>query len=205
MRIEYRVFPMLPTNIFFADIEKVIAEFGDADRPRLRKMIEELSRIAERVPRTADRCYSYQARLYAKLQEYELALAAVEKALQLMPMDDNLIILRGDIHREAQEYSQALKDYSDVLADHPEAVTARMRRAEMRQANGDYAEALQDINAALKHEPRSLRLLYRRALILIDLRRAADAMADLRNVARLSQDADLKKKAEQRLRELGER
>ena len=195
---------MLPTDIFFTDIEKVIAEFSDADRPRLRKMIEELDRIAERVPRTADRCYTYQARLYAKLQEYELALAAVEKARQLMPLDDNLVLLRGDIHRQAQEYSQALQDYSDVLAEHPEAVTARMRRAEMLHANGEHAQALEDINAALKHEPRSLRLLYRRALILIDLRRAVEAIADLKNVARLSPESDLKKKAEQRLRELGE-
>ncbi len=195
---------MLPTDIFFTDIEKVIAEFSDADRPRLRKMIEELDRIAERVPRTADRCYTYQARLYAKLQEYELALAAVEKARQLMPLDDNLVLLRGDIHRQAQEYSQALQDYSAVLAEHPEAVTARMRRAEMLHANGEHAQALEDINAALKHEPRSLRLLYRRALILIDLRRAVEAIADLKNVARLSPEADLKKKAEQRLRELGE-
>ena len=195
---------MLPTDIFFTDIEKVIAEFSDADRPRLRKMIEELDRIAERVPRTADRCYTYQARLYAKLQEYQLALAAVEKARQLMPLDDNLVLLRGDIHRQAQEYSQALQDYSDVLAEHPEAVTARMRRAEMLHANGEHARALEDINAALKHEPRSLRLLYRRALILIDLRRAVEAIADLKNVARLSPESDLKKKAEQRLRELGE-
>ena len=195
---------MLPTDIFFTDIEKVIAEFSDADRPRLRKMIEELDRIAERVPRTADRCYTYQARLYAKLQEYELALAAVEKARQLMPLDDNLVLLRGDIHRQAQEYSQALQDYSAVLAEHPEAVTARMRRAEMLHANGEHAQALEDINAALKHEPRSLRLLYRRALILIDLRRAVEAIADLKNVARLSPESDLKKKAEQRLRELGE-
>jgi len=167
-------------------------------------MIEELDRIAERVPRTADRCYAYQARLYARLQEYEQALAAVEKARQLMPLDEGLLILRGDIHRQAQEYSQALQDYSDVLAEHPEAVTAWMRRAEMRHANGDHAQALEDINAALKHEPRSLRLLYRRALILIDLRRAVEAIADLKTVARLSPEADLKKKAEQRLRELGE-
>jgi tetratricopeptide (TPR) repeat protein len=195
---------MLPTDIFFSDIEKVIAESTDADRPRLRKLIEELDRIAERVPRTADRCYSYQARLYTKLQEYKAALAAVEKALGLMPMDDNLVILRGDIHREAQEYSQALKDYTEVLTNHPDAVTARMRRAEMLQAQGDYAKALEDINAALKHEPRSLRLIYRRALILIDLRRAPEAIADLKNVARLTPEVKLKKKAEQRLWELGE-
>lgn len=196
---------MLSTDSFFTDIEKVIAQFSEADRPRLRKMAEELDRIAAKVPRTADRCYAYQAKLYAKLEEYGLALAAVERALQLMPMDDGLIVLRGDIHRQAQEFSQALQDYSQVVEAHPEAVTARMRRAEMLQARGDYEAAFKDVTEALKHEPRSLRLLYRRAMILVDLRRAAEAIADLRTVARLSQDEELKRKAEKRLRELGER
>jgi tetratricopeptide (TPR) repeat protein len=196
---------MLPTDTFLADVETVIAAFTEADRPRARKMVEELELIATKVPRVADRCYTYQARLYAKLQEYEQALAAVERAVQLMPLDDNLIVLRGDIYREAEEYSKALQDYSRVLEAHPEAVTARMRRAETRQQKGEFLEALQDINEALKHEPRSLRLLYRRALVLVDLRRVPEAMADLKSVARLSPDKDLKRKAEQRLRELGER
>jgi tetratricopeptide (TPR) repeat protein len=196
---------MLSTESFFTDIEKVIAQFTEADRPRLRKMADELALIAAKVPRTADRCYAYQARLYAKLEEYELALAAVERALQLMPMDDGLIVLRGDIHRQAQEFSQALTDYTQVVDAHPEAVTARMRRAEMLQARGDYEDAFRDVTEALKHEPRSLRLLYRRAMILVDLRRAAEAIADLKTVARLSQDDELKRKAEKRLHELGER
>ncbi len=195
---------MLPTDTFFTDIETVMAGFTEADRPRVRKMAEELELIATKVPRVADRCYTYQARLFAKLQEYEKAIAAVERALQLMPLDDNLIVLRGDIYRQADEYSKALQDYSSVLESHPDAVTARMRRAEMRQQKGEFSEALQDINEALKHEPRSLRLLYRRALVLIDLRRAPEAIADLKSVARLSPDNDLKRKAQQRLRELGE-
>lgn len=195
---------MLPTDTFFADVEKVMAEFAEADRPRVRRMAEELEHIAERVPRVADRCYAYQARLYAMLQEYELALAALDRAVQLAPLDEQLVILRGDIHRQMAEFSQALQDYTAVLEHHPEAVTARVRRAEVLYAAGDYARALQDINDALKHEPRSLRLLYRRGLILADLRRPQDASADFRQVARFSPDAELRKKAEQRLRELGE-
>jgi tetratricopeptide (TPR) repeat protein len=196
---------MIPTDVFFADIEKVIAAFTEADRPRLRKMAEELDFIAARVPSVADRCYGYQARLYAMLQEYELALAAVEHALQLMPLDHNLLILRGDIHRAAADYSKALQDYAHVVEAHPEAVTARIHRAEMLQARGDYAAALHDINEALRREPRSLRLLYRRALILVDLKRAGEAIPDLKTVAELSPDGDLKRRAEERLRELGER
>lgn len=196
---------MLPTDTFFADVEKVIAEFDESDRPRLHTFIAELTRISERVPRVAERCYAYQARLYAKLQEYEQALAAVERALQLMPLDDSLILLRGDIHREAQEFSQALADYAQVLEARPDSVTARMRLSEINREKGNYQAALQDLNEALKLEPRSLRLLYRRGLVLVDLRRTIEAIADFKSVSQLSPDPDLKRKAEERLRELGER
>ncbi len=196
---------MLPTDIFFADVEQVMAGATDADRPRLRQLVEELAHIAERVPRVADRCYVYQARLYARLQDYEQALTALDQARQLAPLDAELTILRGDIHRQMQEYSQALQDYTCVLEAHPEAVTARIHRAEMLHATGHLEQALQDILEALRHEPRSLRLLYRRGLILADLRRPREASADFRMVAQLSPEAELKKKAAERLRELGER
>jgi tetratricopeptide (TPR) repeat protein len=195
---------MLPHDVFFTDVEKVIAEFTEADRPRLGRLIAELGRIANQIPSVADRCYEYQAQLYAKLQDYPAALAAIEQALQLMPLDDNLRILRGDIYRQAAEDSQALRDYSQVLDKHPESVTARMRRSDLRRAEGKYSDALEDINTALKLEPRSLRLTYRRGLILADLRRTTEAIADFKTVARLSPDKELKSKAEQRLRELGE-
>lgn len=194
---------MLQTDTFFADIERVIAEYADADVARLQIMVDELERIAMRIPRVADRCYAYQARLLVRMRAYEQAMAAVERALLLMPTDEGLLVLRGDIHRHVQAYPQAVQDYEAVVDANPEAVTARMRLAEVHQASGDFDSALREITEALKHEPRSLRLIYRRALILLDLRRPADATADLRTVARLSADDALRRKAEQRLRELG--
>ena len=52
-------------------------------------------------------------------REYEQALLAVEKGLLLMPQDDELMILRGDIYRAADEYSRALQDYTAVLKPGP--------------------------------------------------------------------------------------
>jgi tetratricopeptide (TPR) repeat protein len=195
---------MFPTDSFFPDLDHVLNTFNDADRPRLRKMVDELERIAERVPGVAEKCYAYQARLYARLQEYEQALAAVDRAIAFAPLDRDLVILRGDIYREAQEFSKAMLDYSRVLEQDPQAVTARIHRAEMLLAAGNPAQALQDINDALKHEPRSLRLLYRRGLVLTELRRIKEACNDFRQVVQLSPESELRKKAEQRLRELGE-
>jgi tetratricopeptide (TPR) repeat protein len=187
----------------FADLDEALA--APTDRPRLRRLLDELGQVAKETPAVADRCYAGQARLLAQLEEYEQALVAVEKALLLMPQDDALIILRGDIHRAADEYSRALQDYTEVLNARPNSVTARVRRAELRQARGQFAEALADVNAALQYEPRSLRLVYRRGLILMDLGRVKDAQTDFQAVARLGVDGDLKQKARERLRELGQR
>lgn len=194
---------MFNTDQFFADVDRVIASFGEADRPRARQLIAELETIAARVPRSAELCHAYQARLYVKLEEFEQALIAVEKARLLMPLDDTLLILRGDIHRAAEEYGRALRDYGQVLQERPDSVTALMRRADMHQAQGQHAAALLDLEAALRHEPRSLRLIYRRGLVLVDLGRVAEAIAAFRSVARQSPASDLKRKARARLHELG--
>jgi len=196
---------MLSTNTFFADLDNLIAAAGLLDRKRVRALVAELDNMAARLPRLADRCYAYQARLLMRLQEYEPALVSVEKALLLMPLDDELLILRGDVYRAAEEFSRALQDYTHVLAARPDSVTARLHRAEVHQTQGQFGEALTDLNEALVHEPRSLRLIYRRGLILVDLGRAPDALTDFQTVARLSPAGDLKRKARQRLRELGAR
>jgi tetratricopeptide (TPR) repeat protein len=187
----------------FADVDEALA--APTDRPRLRRLVDELGQIALATPAVADRCYAGQARLLTQLEEYEQALVAVEKALLLMPQDDTLLIMRGDIHRAADEFSSALQDYTQVISARPNSVTARVHRAELRQARGQFAEALADVNAALQYEPRSLRLVYRRGLILMDLGRVKEAQTDFQAVARLGVDGDLKQKAIERLRELGQR
>lgn len=195
---------MQPSDDFFHDLDKVLADFSEADQQRSRQMVNELDLMAHRLPAQAEKCYEYQARLLAKLQEYPQALAAIDRAIALAPLDSHLVMLRGDIHKEAEEYSRALLDYAEVLEANPEAVTARIRRADILMHTGDPVQALKDINDALKLEPRSVRLLYRRGLLLVELRRVPEAIVDFRQVAQLSPASDLRKKAGQRLRELGE-
>jgi tetratricopeptide (TPR) repeat protein len=189
----------------FSTADQLLADADSLDRAQAELLVGELEASATSLPRFADRCYVYQARLLMALQAFEQALLAVEKALLLMPLDDDLLILRGDIYRAAEEYSRALQDYTRVLRQRPDSVTALLHLAEMRQMQGHFGEALIDINEALRHEPRSLRLFYRRGLILVDLGRAMDAMNDFQSVAQLSPPGDLKRKAQQRLRELGAR
>jgi len=200
---------MLATEEFFLDVENVIAGFTEADRAQMQALIDQLERTAraQATARTSDRCYALQARLYAKMGEFVLALAAVERALQMMPDQDNLLILRGDIHRQVKDYPHAVEDYTKVLAANSEAVTALMHRAETYLQNMHNPEAaLEDIAEALKHEPRSLRLIYLRAQALQGLNRTREAIADFSTVAQLCPKGQpLRSEAKERLRELGVR
>jgi tetratricopeptide (TPR) repeat protein len=189
----------------FAEVEQLLAGFCEADRPAARRQVEALEALAVERPGLAERCYAAQARLYARLEEYEQALIAVEKALLLMPLDANLQLLRGDIYREAAEFTHALHEYTRIISDRPDSVTARIRRAEMRHEQGQLSEALTDLNEALRHEPRSFRLIYRRGLVLMDMGQPEPALLDFQTVARLSPEGDLRQKALARMRELGDR
>jgi tetratricopeptide (TPR) repeat protein len=200
---------MLPTGEFFKDVERVIAGFTEADRGQMQALANELGHMAhaQATARLSDRCYALQARVYIKMGDFVLALAAVERALQMMPDQDDLLILRGDIHRELRNYPQAVQDYSKALQVNDVAVTALMRRAETYLNNMDNPQAaLDDIAEALRHEPRSLRLIYLRALALLGLTRTKEAMADLLTVAQLCPKGEpLRNEAKARLRELGVR
>jgi tetratricopeptide (TPR) repeat protein len=200
---------MLPTGEFFRDVERVMAEFTDADRGKMQVLANDLGMMAraQATARLSDRCYALQARLYIKMRDYVLALTAVERALQMIPDQEEFLILRGDIHRLLQDYPQAVQDYSQALKVNDVAVTALARRAEVNlvELNNPQA-ALEDIAEALRHEPRSLRLIYLRAQALLKLQRPREAIADFLTVAQLCPKGEtLRKEAKERLRELGVR
>jgi tetratricopeptide (TPR) repeat protein len=199
---------MAMTGEFVADVEKVIAAYTEANRPQAQMLIEELERMAHEpaTARMGDQCYALQAKLCVKMGLYEQAIAAVNRALQLMPVDEKLTVLRGDIYRQLQDYSHAMQDYSSVVDANTEAVTAYWHRAEMSLATGNFQLALEDINKALKHEPRQLWLIYLRAQALVGLQRMREAIADYLTVAQLCPKGEpLRAKAKDRLRELGMR
>jgi tetratricopeptide (TPR) repeat protein len=146
---------MPSTDTFFADVEQVIADFGEADVPRIRQMLAELDKIARDLPRTAARCHAYQARLHSRLGEHEQALASINHAIAGAPKDASLLIHRGRIYAEAGRYAEGIADFNHVLADDPEAVQALVHRGNAYRALGDRARARADYTAALNLEPGS--------------------------------------------------
>jgi tetratricopeptide (TPR) repeat protein len=146
---------MQTTDTFFADVEQVIASLGEADIARSRQMLAELEKIAQDLPRTAARCFAYQARLHSRLGEHDQALVAANRALARAPQDMSLLILRGRVQAEAGDLVKAIADYNQVLAANPEDVQALVQRGNAYRALGDPARARADYTAALHLEPGS--------------------------------------------------
>ena len=146
---------MPTTDTFFADVETVIASLETADAARIRLMVVELDKIARDLPRTAARCYTYQARLYSKTGEHQHALRAMEKAIARAPKDVSLYVYRGRILAAAGRHRQAIVDYDRALMADPEMVQALVHRGNAYKALGDTARARADYAAALDLEPGS--------------------------------------------------
>jgi tetratricopeptide (TPR) repeat protein len=118
-------------------------------------MLAELEKIARDLPRTAARCYSYQARLHSRLGEHDQALTAIDRAIGLAPKDPALLVVRGRMLAEAGRHLKAIADYDRALAAEPELVQALVHRGNAYLALGDTARARKDYTAALHLEPGS--------------------------------------------------
>lgn len=147
--------PTGSTDVFFADIEMVIASFTRADIPRIRQMLAELDRIAKDLPERAAQCMTYKAHLYSKLGEDHNALAAINRAISLAPKNTSLYFIRGRLYQYAGQPAQAIVDFDRVLAEEPDSVSALVHRGSAFQALGDPARAGADYRRALELEPRS--------------------------------------------------
>ena len=147
--------PTTNTDTFFADVETVIAAFGEADVARIRQMLAELEKVASDLPHTAARCFTYQARLHSKLGEHEEAMHAIDRAVATAPNDPALRVMRGRMLAAAGRLLDAIAEYDRALAADPEAVQALVHRGNAYKALGDMARAHADYSAALNLEPGS--------------------------------------------------
>ncbi|MBI3763452.1 MAG: tetratricopeptide repeat protein [Chloroflexi bacterium] len=146
---------MAGTDIFFRDVEMVIASFTEADVPRIQQMLSELDQIATDLPKTAARCHSYRARLFSKLGQHGDALAAINRAINLAPKDHSLLISRGRINANGGRHAQAIADFDRALAAEPDSAQALVHRGNTYKSMGDVARARADYLAALNLEPGS--------------------------------------------------
>lgn len=106
-------------------------------------------------PTTAVRAtvYSDLAGAYQGQGDYASALAAVRRAIQLLPNTAHFYVTAGDIQRDAGDYTQALGSYDHALrlvSKGPDAEKAHEGKGDVFARQGRQALAIAQYRAALK-------------------------------------------------------
>ncbi len=113
-----------------------------------------------------------------RLQRYEEALKAFDKAIQLKADDAELWVRRSNVLLDLKRPTEALPGFRQVLELNPHHVEAAYRCGHLLHELARPEEALPYLDLGHQLEPNQAVILERRALVLHSLRRFEEALAD---------------------------
>ena len=97
--------------------------------------------------------YSNRGAALNEQNQFEPALADLNKALALKPNDARTLERRGLVYHKQKNYDAALADFNNALTQNPASTLGLRRRADTYVAMGQYAKALPDLEQAVKLKP----------------------------------------------------
>jgi tetratricopeptide (TPR) repeat protein len=112
--------------------------------------------------------------------DLELALADVDRALELEPQSNRLLVYRSRLKQRLGRDDEALADFGKALKIIPESEVDWISRG-LARANRDPQGALDDLKQALKLNPRSTAVLQNIAFIQSDKLQDDSASIDTLN------------------------
>jgi serine/threonine protein kinase/tetratricopeptide (TPR) repeat protein len=119
---------------------------------RFEDAVTELKSAIERKPK-AYQAYVNLAQAYRRLQKLDLALAQLDRALELEPGLAHLYRLRARLHLDRHEPAQALRDFDQAIerenTSSPYRVDDHVERGRLLLGDGKHTEALGSFDAAL--------------------------------------------------------
>lgn len=155
------------------------------------------------------RTYSWLGSIYEEQSEYDLAIEAYTKAIDVDPADISLpywYLRRGRIFYDLNDFDNARDDLTVVIAltrpDAWETATAHNLLGLMASEQGEHEVALANYNMAISLAPDNAVFYFNRALTFYDLDDYESTIADLEMVLELSEDGELRREVEDFLKEL---
>lgn len=99
--------------------------------------------------------YALQAKAYSQLKQWEMALDAINHALELQRTNESYWKIRGDIYFEVADYSKATEDYTKTLNINPYIVSLYLKRAEAARLSGNTDLAAEDMDVYQQIYPKA--------------------------------------------------
>lgn len=144
---------------------------------------------------------------HAAKNEFALAIADYNKAIELDPNYSNAYLNRGVAYGSMNEIDSAFLDFNKVIELSPDDPFGYYNRAFAYQNIGEYEQAILDYSKAIELDPNNaeevlIRALESRAVLYESLGRTSDAIHDFEELLKIMTDADRRKLVEERLKEL---
>jgi tetratricopeptide (TPR) repeat protein len=116
---------------------------------------------------------------FASRQEFDQALAALNRACELAPEDPEYAYLRGSVYWQLKQPDAAKADFDRALKLKPGDVPVLVARAELSLQRGDKATAGADLDAANAVAPKEADVRFQMAGVYEQLDRLIPAVAQL--------------------------
>lgn len=86
-------------------------------------------------------------------KQYDRAIIAYSKVLEMEPMNPAIYNNRGNVYRDKGQFDEAIRDYNEALRINPKYETALCNRGKTYYYMGDYEAAMSDYNEAIRLSP----------------------------------------------------
>jgi tetratricopeptide (TPR) repeat protein len=107
----------------------------------------------EIVKSNSPEAYCKRGNAYAKLQNYEAAIADLGKAVELKPDYAEAYNGRGIVFYELKQFDKAINDFSKAIELKPDFADAYFRRGDAYADSGKINEAINDYKTAILLNP----------------------------------------------------
>jgi tetratricopeptide (TPR) repeat protein len=170
---------IVPRGAIRADAPKPLAE----EVEQLRQWLANTSKAPPTLLTVGD--HFIRGNAYYEAGDYQQALEAYNRALELRPDLPEALSNRGILLRRLGRYEEALRDYNRALELRPDLPEAMLNRGVALGKLRRYEEALKDENRALELRPDDPNTLANRSSTLTSLGRYDDALRDVNRALEL--------------------
>jgi tetratricopeptide (TPR) repeat protein len=123
--------------------------------------------------------YQRMGGINTDLVQFDAAIAAYKKALEISPDNADARVALGDVYLRRGQHAEALAEYTRVLQTHPDRALPHYRFADANLQMGRFSEAAVSAETALKLDPKERKARYVRGMALVRSGRAEEGQKDL--------------------------
>ena len=116
--------------------------------------------------------------MYASQNKYDLAIADMDKAIELDTTNTFAYFNRAIMYYEQERYNEAMSDLNRVLRDEPGNALTLYNRGLINAQLGAYEDALDDMDRVLNINPENVLAYFNRASIFIEMGLYRNALED---------------------------